>query len=214
MMDGDGFTRDAQRYLDGAPAAELEPGEQALADRLLAQARAYRGSLGPLPSALDDAVMDAVRRRAPARSSGPFHWLVEPRTVRVRPVWAVPVLAAAAALVVWLAPRGPLPVPSVTPVAAASDTVFVHFELSAPQARSVAVAGSFNGWSTRALAMTRGAGGVWSVTAPLAVGEHHYEFVVDGSRWVPDPTAHVQVDDGFGGRNSVIVVGPKGLVRS
>jgi len=31
---------------------------------------------------------------------------------------------------------------------------------------------------------------------------------------VPDPTAHAQVDDGFGGRNSVIIVGPKGLVRS
>jgi len=218
MMERDSFSRAAQRYLDGerfggGEGAELEPGERAVADRLLAEARAYHARLSPLPSVLDDAVMEAVRRRAPAHRAGPYQWLVAPQTVRVRPFW-IPVLAAAA-LAVWLAPRRAVPVPAATPVAAATpDTVFVHFELAAPQARSVAVAGSFNGWRTDALAMTRGAGGVWSVTVPLAVGEHHYDFVVDGSHWVPDPTAHVQVDDGFGGRNSVIVVGPKGLVRS
>jgi Glycogen recognition site of AMP-activated protein kinase len=216
MIEQDAFSREAQGYLDGEPTARPEPEERAVADRLAAEARAYLGRLGPMPPTLDDAVMAAVRLRAPAARSGPYHWLVTPRTVRVRPVWAVPALAAAAALVLFLAPRRPVLAPSATPVAAvaASDTVFVRFELAAPQARSVAVAGSFNGWRTNALAMTRGAGGVWSVTAPLAVGEHHYEFVVDGTHWVPDPTAHVQVDDGFGGRNSVIVVGPKGLVRS
>ena len=62
--------------------------------------------------------------------------------------------------------------------------------------------------------MVRGTAGIWSVTVALPIGEHRYEFVVDQTRWVPDPTAHAQVDDGFGGRNSVIVVGPKGLVRS
>jgi 1,4-alpha-glucan branching enzyme len=92
--------------------------------------------------------------------------------------------------------------------------VFVRFELVAPGARTVSVAGSFNGWRVDALPMVRGAAGLWSVTVPLPVGEHRYEFVVDQTRWVPDPTAHSQVDDGFGGRNSVIVVGPKGLVRS
>jgi Glycogen recognition site of AMP-activated protein kinase len=218
MIERDAFSREAQRYLDGEPTAQPEPEERAVADRLAAEARAYLGRLDPMPASLDDAVMAAVRLRAPAARPGPYHWLVTPQTVRLRPVWAVPVLAAAAALVLWLAPGRPVPVlvPRAAPVVAvaASDTVFVRFELTAPEARSVAVAGSFNGWRTNALAMTRGAGGVWSVTAPLAVGEHHYDFVVDGTHWVPDPTAHVQVDDGFGGRNSVIVVGPKGLVRS
>lgn len=215
MMERDTFSTEAQRYLDGEPSGELEPGERAVADRLAAEARAYLAELGPMPAALDDAVMAAVRRRAVAPRPSTFHWLLAPRTVRVRPVW-IPVLAAAAALVLWLAPRRPASVPGGTPVAVAgtADTVFVHFELTAPLARSVSVAGSFNGWRTNALAMTRGAGGVWSVTAPLAVGEHHYDFVVDGTRWIPDPTAHVQVDDGFGGHNSVIVVGPRGLVRS
>jgi len=90
----------------------------------------------------------------------------------------------------------------------------VHFELSAPQARAVAVAGSFNGWRPEALPMRRGTDGTWSVTVPLALGEYHYQFVVDGVRWVSDPTAHALEDDGFGGSNSVIVVGPKGVVRS
>ena len=213
MMDQDVFSREAQRYLDGEPVAELEAGERAVADRLAAEARAYRGRFGPLPSTFDDAVMDAVRRRPRVHRTGPIRWLVAPQTLQLRPVW-VPVLAAAAALVLWLAPRRVVVEPPAAPVVAVSDTVFVRFELTAPLARSVSVAGSFNGWNTTALAMTRGAGGVWSVTAPLAVGEHHYDFVVDGTHWEPDPTAHGQVDDGFGGRNSVIVVGPKGLVRS
>ncbi len=214
MIERDGFSREAQHYLDGETpvGVELEAGERALADRLVADARAYGARLGPMPAALDDAVMDAVRRRAPQHQAGPLRWMIAPRTIRVRPVW-IPALAAAAVLAVLLVPRRAPQAPAAA-VAAATDTVFVHFELSAPQARSVALAGSFNGWRTDAVSMTRGAGGMWSVTIPLAVGEHHYDFVVNGSEWVPDPTAHVQVDDGFGGHNSVIVVGPKGLVRS
>jgi hypothetical protein len=38
--------------------------------------------------------------------------------------------------------------------------------------------------------------------------------VVDGERWVPDPAAHAQVRDEFGQSNSVLVVGPRGVVRS
>ncbi len=214
MIERDGFSREAQHYLDGETpvGVELEAGERALADRLVADARAYGARLGPMPAALDDAVMEAVRRRAPQHETGPLRWMIAPRTIRVRPVW-IPALAAAAVLAVLLVPRRAVQAPAAA-VVAATDTVFVHFELSAPQARTVALAGSFNGWRTDAVSMTRGAGGMWSVTIPLAVGEHHYDFVVNGSEWVPDPTAHVQVDDGFGGHNSVIVVGPKGLVRS
>ena len=76
------------------------------------------------------------------------------------------------------------------------------------------MAGSFNQWNAAALPLVRTAAGTWVATIPLAVGEHRYQFVVDGSRWIPDPAAPSQVDDGFGGTNSVIVVGPKGLVRS
>jgi len=214
MRDRDVFGADAHRYLDGEPFGELSGAEFAAADRLVAEAREYAQRLGNLDPALDEAVMAAVRDRVPSRQHGRLDWLLAPRTVRVRPVWAA-VLAVAAALVVWFAPRASVPAGQGAPsVRTATDTVFVRFELAAPQARSVSVAGSFNGWRVGALTMSRTAGGVWSATVALPVGEHRYEFVVDSTQWVPDPTAHAQVDDGFGGRNSVIVVGPKGLVRS
>ena len=221
MMEREGFSEAAHRYLDGEPVGPMDAEERAAADRLSAGARAYAAHLEPVAPSFDELVMAAVEARATTRQpgGGGVHWLFAPRTVRVRPVW-IPALAAAAALALWLVPRHPASVPpapavAVTPVAAATpDTVYVHFELVAPQAHSVSVAGSFNGWRVGALQMTRRSDGLWSVTAPLSVGEHRYDFVVDGTHWVPDPTAHNQVEDGFGGRNSVIVVGPRGLVRS
>ncbi len=217
MTDRNAYGTEAQRYLDGEPSGELAAAERASADRLAAAARSYAEGLEPVSAALDEAVMAAVRRRgAVPVERGAWRWLVTSHRVSVRPVW-VAALAAAAALVLWLAPRraavAPIGAPTLV-AATAPDTVFVRFELVAPEARTVAVAGSFTGWRTDALPMVRGAGGVWSVTVPLPIGEHRYDFVVDQTRWVADPTAHAQVDDGFGGRNSVIVVGPKGLVRS
>ena len=218
MTDGRAFGPGAHSYLDGKPSGEVSAEERASADRLAALIRAYADGLKPVDPAMDEAVMAAVRRRGavPAAGDGVWRWLLTSHRVPVRPVW-VAALAAAAALVLWLAPRAPAGARSgavAVAAAAGRDTVFVRFELVAPEARSVAVAGSFTGWRTDALPMVRGAAGVWSVTVALPIGEHRYEFVVDQTRWVPDPTAHAQVDDGFGGRNSVIVVGPKGLVRS
>ncbi len=219
MTDRRVFGTEAQRYLDGEPSGAVgavPAAERAAADRLTALARSYVEGLEPVSPALDEAVMAAVRRRgAVPEAGGAWHWLVAAHRVSVRPLW-VGALAAAAALVIWLAPRGPGAARTAERGVAAvlPDTVFVRFELVAPEARTVAVAGSFNGWRTDALPMVRSAAGIWSVTVPLPIGEHRYEFVVDQTRWVPDPTAHAQVDDGFGGRNSVIVVGPKGLVRS
>jgi hypothetical protein len=216
MIERNGFGADAHRYLDGEPFGDLAGGEAAAADRLVTEARAYAERIEAMDAALDEAVMAAVRSRVPSRRRRGVDWLLAPRTVRVRPVW-VGLLAAAAALVLWLAPRASAPAPAVqgtSVVRPVADTVFVRFELAAPQARTVSVAGSFNGWQVGALTMSRNGNGVWSATVPLPVGEHRYEFVVDGTRWVPDPTAHDVVDDGFGGRNSVIVVGPKGMVRS
>jgi hypothetical protein len=217
-MRNEGFGPEVQRYLDGDGAAEVPAEARARADRLAEAARAYGESLPPLGARLDDAVMAAVRARQAVVAPAGWRWFVAPRSVRIRPV-LVPLMAAAA-LALWFLPRGVVQdaAPASEVVAAMApaphDTVFVRFDLSAPDAREVAVAGSFNGWRPESMQMVRSAGGVWSVTVPLAIGEHRYQFVVDGQRWVPDPTAQGLVDDGFGGRNSVIVVGPKGVVRS
>jgi len=79
-----------------------------------------------------------------------------------------------------------------------------EFLLSAPGAKNVAVAGDFSGWKPVHV-MTRSEAGVWTVVVPLDPGVHDYAFVVDGERWVPDPTAP-PVNDGFGGVNSRLAV--------
>ncbi|TBR19949.1 hypothetical protein EPO15_13810 [bacterium] len=66
------------------------------------------------------------------------------------------------------------------------DIRFVDFELKAPEAKSVALAASFNGFDAAALKLDRGADGVWRVTVPLPPGTYDYGFDVDG-RWTVDP---------------------------
>ena len=82
----------------------------------------------------------------------------------------------------------------------------VPFTFSAPQASSVSVVGSFNGWSPTATRMVRLDDGRWQVKVRLQPGRFEYKFAVDGSNWISDPANPDAVPDGFGGRNSVLVV--------
>jgi 1,4-alpha-glucan branching enzyme len=145
--------------------------------------------------------------------------LVESR-IQVRPALA---FAAALALVIASvaitslirAPGAPTVARPTVGGGGEAGTVLVRFELHAPEARDVALAGSFNGWSeTSTVFVPSPESGLWTVTLALPPGEYVYLFVVDGERWVPDPRAHAQVEDEFGQTNSVLVVGPRGVVRS
>lgn len=160
---------------------------------------------------LDRRVMAEVRRRAAARSARRgWGWWVSPREVRlvIRPWMAGAALAAAAGIVAVVArPRAPS---APVSVAQRPESVFVRFELYAPDARSVSLAGSFNRWNAGATPLARVDGsGLWTVTLPLPPGTAQYGFMVDGQRWVPDPAAP-SVDDGFGRRNSVVAVPGEG----
>ncbi|MFM7230531.1 MAG: hypothetical protein ACKO3S_00935, partial [bacterium] len=101
---------------------------------------------------------------------------------------------------------------SAAPVAAAAgaapvvsgDGVTFRFTGAA---NTVHLAGEFNAWSTSADALTKAADGSWSITKKLAPGRYPYKFVVNGTDWKEDPSAKESVDDGFGGKNSIIVVG-------
>jgi hypothetical protein len=75
-----------------------------------------------------------------------------------------------------------------------------------PRAKSVSVVGSFNGWSPSSTRMSRTEDGSWLAKIRLRPGRFEYKFAVDGSEWVPDPNNPDAVADGFGGRNSVLVV--------
>jgi 1,4-alpha-glucan branching enzyme len=88
----------------------------------------------------------------------------------------------------------------------------VAFELTAPEASSVALVGDFNDWNAGVTPLKRAqANGRWEVTVPLAPGQYNYAFVVDGARWLPDPTAPRTVGDDFGKPNSVVTVSGRSL---
>ena len=93
------------------------------------------------------------------------------------------------------------------PVAPAVTPDGVRFVLAHPDARSVAVAGSFNQWSTvsHPLAPTN-TPGVWIAVVPLPPGEHLFMYVVNGDRWISPPLAEDYAADGFGSRNGIVVV--------
>lgn len=100
------------------------------------------------------------------------------------------------------------PVTPVDAVATAGHETLVRFELHAPGAERVTLVGDFNDWDPIATPMRcEAAADRWSVSLPVSRGRHLYGFVVDRKRWLPDPAAPLAPEDGFGARNSVILVG-------
>ncbi len=84
----------------------------------------------------------------------------------------------------------------------------VEIVFTAPQAASVTIVGDFNGWDPRRTQLIRAShDGLWRARLKLSPGVYQYSFVIDGSDWVGDPLAKSVLADGFGGTNSVIVVG-------
>ena len=74
-------------------------------------------------------------------------------------------------------------------------------------AQSVSVAGDFNGWNHGTTPLKRSASGLWSteIKAPRA-GRFEYKFVIDGQRWLEDPSNGMKVPNNYGGLNSVLVI--------
>ena len=85
-----------------------------------------------------------------------------------------------------------------------------HVFTYAEAADSVHVAGEFNEWSEDGLPMTWDAGrGLWYARLRLDDGRYQYKFVVqrgDDVQWLPDPGNPDQVDDTFGGFNSLLTL--------
>ena len=48
--------------------------------------------------------------------------------------------------------------------------------------------------------------GIWSIVKSLSAGRYEYKFVVDRNSWTQDPNAFDVIDDGYGGKNSVVIV--------
>lgn len=77
--------------------------------------------------------------------------------------------------------------------------------------KSVAVAGTFNGWNKGATPMKPDTDGrTWRVTVPLQAGKVLYKFVLDDDAWVTDPNNPKLADDGNGNVNSLLLIFPPG----
>ena len=116
-------------------------------------------------------------------------------------VACVALLVAGAVVFRQRAPGAPAP-----PDAAAPSTTLVRLVVIQPGAGTVQVAGDFNGWSPTRTSLEQTSSGAWAVTIPLKPGRYEYMFVVDGRKWIADPFAAEQNDDGFGSRNAVLEV--------
>jgi hypothetical protein len=212
-------------WLDGEiPLEALEPEARTEARALQATlgAAARRLSAVPLPD-LTARVMEALPP-APARPAptpaGRSSWDALRARLRAWPRALAPtaslglrpaVALAAFALVIGFALGTLLPGPEIGGPAAAgtgdeatAPQLFVRFELRAPGATDVRLAGSFTGWQP-GLELTPAGDDRWAVTVPLEPGVHDYVFVVDGEQHVIDPYA-ARVADGFGGYNSRLAI--------
>ena len=154
-----------------------------------------------------EAIMDRVRAVAPherprRRSAGP----------RITTRYSIAGLAVAAGIgsvttLSALYPQARAAAPAALASAVIGDSVsstlrdtlrLVRLIFDDSAARQVAAVGDFNGWRPAATPMRRETGmHRWSATVALRDGAHRYAFVVDGTRWIPDPNAErVRGDDG------------------
>ena len=174
------------------------------------------------PVDLDPAARDRLMSlEAPPRrrARGVGTWF-RPRSIAVSPLAGLALAASLLGIGVWagvlyshrdgrLQSAGQPSVVAVSnPQLPVSDTV-VQFVIVAPRANAVSLVGDFNGWNAEATPMRpTSRAGVWSVTLPLAQGRHLYAYIVNGTKWMADPGAPIASDDGFGHKNSVILVRP------
>ena len=161
----------------------------------------------------DARIMAAIRSAPSSRSARAWTWLREPRILALSPLSGLAMAAGLAVLLILglrAASRMGRPAyagraAAVQPGVARAPSV-VTFVLVAPHARSVALAGDFDGWDRARLPMRRAPSGLWTLDVPLGPGRYRYAFVVDERQFVADPSAPPAVDDDFGQPTSVVTV--------
>lgn len=119
------------------------------------------------------------------------------------------VLTAAALLIVtMLSLISGIPREQQAALMAAETYETVRLQVRAPLAQEVAVAGDWNDWDPEAQPLERIPGSdLWVIELELQPGrDYRYQFVIDGDQWISDPQVKQQIDDGFGGVNSLLVI--------
>lgn len=106
-------------------------------------------------------------------------------------------LAVAAALSADHPAGGPRPMPVVS----RDHVTFVFHD---PNVHSVVLMGSWDGWRAPGIDAERAAAGSWRATLPrLDPGLYSYKYLLDASRWIPDPANPLRTVTDEGHVNSV-----------
>jgi 1,4-alpha-glucan branching enzyme len=98
------------------------------------------------------------------------------------------------------------PTRGVAELEASPQVLHVRLVVPLPAADSVAVVGDFTSWKN-GIPLQRAQDGLWVGDLEVPAGRYRYVLVVDGEHIQPDPAAQQVVDDGFGGKNSVLDLG-------
>ena len=147
-------------------------------------------------------------------------WMARTWTLRVSPIGAF----AAAAALVGIVAFGSWQLSSVDQVQVASgqfgenltpvsntgeEPLVVHqFTYYQKGLQSISLVGEFNDWSADSTSMVEVSPGVWTVSLRLRPGVYEYQYILNGTQRVTDPTMP-QTSSDFGSPNSVVTVSPK-----
>ena len=83
----------------------------------------------------------------------------------------------------------------------------VNFSFHDDNARTVNLVGDFNNWDPSNVAFERSSDGFWYVSVKAEHNaQYRYKILIDGHRWVEDPTHGMKEEDGFGGFHSILEI--------
>ncbi len=83
----------------------------------------------------------------------------------------------------------------------------ILFSYHDDDASTVALCGDFNDWNPSANRCRKIGDGLWHAEiACQPAGKYRYKFLIDGTRWIEDPSHGLKEDDGLGGLNSILVI--------
>ena len=194
--------RDSSAELDKTSYENDEDQEPLALKRLI-----YRMPDREAPAGLTESILRSLEPKTVPGWRRIYRWALRPRTVTFQPLKLIPTamvlvlgLAIAFQFAPWRQDAG-----STDPRQA--NLIPVTFSLSYPKAKSVSLIGSFNQWNPAGHKMHQvGDQNTWVLELRLPEGRHEYAFLVDGKIVVPDQSSPFYQSDGFGNRNSVLLV--------
>lgn len=155
-------------------------------------------SMVSVPADFTYQVIDRVNKYSRNKMSEWFDFIFTPRVVR----WNVAAVFSLVLLVgvsIYLFPKNRF---------GNGEVINVKFQLELPEdhkgINTISLAGDFNGWDTKNMMLTPSDNNKWTLDVPLKKGRYQYMFVIDGKEWMPDPGAKKLINDGFGGKNSLL----------